>query len=129
MQFKDINRNPGKRTLRQFSALLILIIGGMAAWKGNYAAAAVVAAVGMLGLAIPATIRPIYVAWMMAAFPIGWLVSHVMLAILYFVVFLPLGLLFRLLGRDALFLRKPAVETYWMEKPGMEEVTRYFRQY
>src|ERR1051326_4621008 len=96
MQFSDINRNPNQRTLRQFAALLILILGGMAAWKGNYAAAAVVAAIGLLGLAIPAALRPIYVAWMIVAFPIGWLVSHVMLAVLYFVLFLPLGILFRL---------------------------------
>ena len=129
MQFKDINRNPGKRTLRQFSALVIVILGGMAAWKGNYAAAAVVSAIGVLGLAVPAALRPIYVAWMILAFPIGWLVSHVMLAILYFVVFLPLGLLFRLTGRDALHLRKPVCDSYWTEKQQAEEVTRYFRQY
>jgi Saxitoxin biosynthesis operon protein SxtJ len=129
MQFSDINRNPNQRTLRQFAALLILILGGMAAWKGNYAAAAVVAAIGLLGLAIPAALRPIYVAWMIVAFPIGWLVSHVMLAVLYFVLFLPLGLMFRLLGRDALSLRKPSVETYWTEKQQPEDVVRYFRQY
>jgi hypothetical protein len=66
---------------------------------------------------------------MIVAFPIGWLVSHVMLAVLYFVLFLPLGLMFRLLGRDALSLRKPSVETYWTEKQQPEDVVRYFRQY
>lgn len=129
MQFKDINRNPSRRTLRQFSALLIVIIGGMAAWKGNYAVAAIAAAVGLIGLVSPGTIRPLYVAWMIVAFPIGWMVSHVMLAILYFVVFLPLGLVFRLVGRDALARRRPAAETYWLEKPATEEVARYFHQY
>ena len=129
MQFTDINRNPGTRTLRQFSALLILIVGGMALWKGNPAAAAIVAAIGLLGLAIPAALRPVYVGWMIVAFPIGWLVSHAMLAVLYFIVFLPLGVLFRLVRRDALLLRKPATETYWTEKQQPEEVTRYFRQY
>lgn len=129
MQFKDINRNPSNRTLRQFSALLIVIIGGMAAWKGNYPVAAVAAAIGLIGLASPGIIRPLYVAWMIVAFPIGWLVSHVMLAILYFIVFLPLGTLFRLVRRDALSLRKPARETYWVEKPATEEVARYFHQY
>lgn len=36
--------------------------------------------VGLAGLVVPATIRWIYVGCMIAAFPVGWVVSQVMLA-------------------------------------------------
>ena len=39
---------------------------------------------------------------MVLAFPIGWTVSQVMLALMFFGLFTPIGLVFRLIGRDPL---------------------------
>ncbi|MGH9672848.1 MAG: SxtJ family membrane protein [Bryobacteraceae bacterium] len=129
MLFSDINLHPDRRTLRQFAALWIIFFGAIAAWKSSLVVAAVAAAGGALGLAFPTAIRPVFVGWMILAFPIGWLISHVVLALVYFVVFLPIGLWFRVIGRDALALRKPDRDTYWSEKPAQEDVSRYFRQF
>ena len=66
---------------------------------------------------------------MLATFPIGWTVSRVILAILFYGVFTPVGVLFRLLGRDALGLQpKPAADTYWTPRR-TAEVRDYFRQF
>ena len=35
--------------------------------------------------------RPIWVAWSVVAFPIGWVVSTVFLAVLFYGVFTPIG--------------------------------------
>ena len=59
----------------------------------------------------PEWLRSIYVGWMVLAFPIGWTVSQVMLAVMFFGLFTPIGLVFRLIGRDPLQrARQPELE-------------------
>ena len=137
MRFSDIDRNPRPATLRQFAGVSILFFGGMAAWKawsagpsaGVYVLAALAAVIGISGLIQPRAVRAIFVGWMILAFPIGWVISHLLLAVAYYVVVLPIGLVFRLTGRDTLALRKPHRSSYWIEKPQVEDVSRYFLQY
>ena len=53
-----------------------------------------------------------------------------MLAILYYAVIWPLGLLMKALGRDPLALRTdPKATTYWNERPQSDDPRRHFRQY
>lgn len=138
MQWSDLPLDPDRRTLRQFAGLWLAFFGGLAAWQGiargrvglalGLAAAAVV--VGGLGLARPALVRPIFVGWMVLAFPIGWAVSLVLLGLIYYGLFLPIGLAFRLAGRDALRLRpRPDAPTYWTPRAAPADVRRYFRQF
>ncbi len=138
MTWSDLPLRPSDRALRQFAGLCLAVFGGMAAWqyfvRHNPVAAAILAglalAVGPLGLARPRAVRPVFVAWMVVAFPIGWAVSTALLAALFYGVFTPLGLLFRLAGRDPLRLRpQPAAATYWTPKPAAADVRRYFQQF
>jgi len=124
------------RVLRQFAALSILVFGGMAYWQGLqgrstlaliFAGLAVL--IGPLGLAKPQAIRFVFVGMTAVAFPIGWLVSHVVLALLFFGMFTPVALLFKLIGRDALARRqRPEVPTYWAAQLVVKNVRSYFRQ-
>ena len=67
---------------------------------------------------------------MVLAFPIGWTVSQVMLAVMFFGLFTPIGLVFRLLGRDPLHrTRRPGLESYWAPKPAPADLRRYFKQF
>jgi hypothetical protein len=66
---------------------------------------------------------------MVAAFPIGWAISKMVLAVVFIVVFVPIGLLFRLLGRDALRVRRPGQPSLWSEHATVSDSARYFRQY
>ena len=134
----DINWNPAPRELRLFAALLVVfsgIVAGLAYHNTSQvwlAAAIVVAAgiVGAAGLIRPAWMRPIYVAWMVAAFPIGWVISHLLLAAVFYLLFAPIGLLLRLAGKDPLQRRfDPAAETYWIPRKSDNSPQRYFRQH
>lgn len=125
------------RTVRQFAGLSLIVFGGLALWQGlvhgNLLAAILLSALaltlGPLGLIRPGWIRPVYWVWMAAVFPIGWAISHLVLAVLYFGLFMPLALVFRLRGRDALQRRfQPELASYWQERE-QSEVPRYFRQY
>jgi hypothetical protein len=53
-----------------------------------------------------------------------------MLALLFYLLFTPLAMVFRLLKRDALQLRRPArVDTYWTAKPTRSDVRGYLQQF
>jgi hypothetical protein len=138
MRWSDIPFSPSSRMLRQFAGLWLVFFVGFAAWQGivrgrvgvALALAALAVVIGGLGLIRPQLIRPIFVGWMVLAFPIGWTVSLVLLGLVYYGLFLPIGLVFRLIGRDALQLRpRPGVSTYWTPRPAEADVRRYFRQF
>ena len=86
--------------------------------------------VGTLGIVRPASVRWLYTGWLAAAFPLGWTISQIMLAALFYGMFAPVAAMFRLINRDALRLRRvDSVETYWVARPPTPEVRDYFRQF
>lgn len=136
MTFSDINFHPTDRDLRIFSLIWLAgfgLFGTLVWWRGGTWAPAVWGLAGAgcaLGLGAPRAMKPIYVGWMVAAFPIGWLVSLVLLAIVYYVVFTGFGLVFRAFGRDLLgrsFDRQAS--TYWVPRRQPEGMERYFKQF
>ena len=137
MQWSDATRPASAKTLRQFAALCLVVFGGLSAWRvwqGHADARAAVLAAAALGLGItglvrPAAIRRVFTGWMIVAFPIGWLVSRVALALLFYAVFTPVALVFRLMRRDVLHRRREARTTYWTPKTGPADVREYFRQF
>jgi hypothetical protein len=138
MQWSDIPFHPPTKTLRQFAGLCLLFFGAIAAWQGlvkGHATAAIVFGVlaltiGPLGLIRPDLVRPIFVGWMVLAFPIGWTVSRLVLALMFYGLFTPVALIFRLLGRDSLNRRRrPDLDTYWTPKPPAAGPRSYFKQF
>lgn len=138
MRWSDVQFQPSDSTVRQFAGLWIVVFGGTAAYQGwirerptlALALAALGAVVGLVGLAAPKLVRPIYTAWMIAAFPIGWVVSHVVLALIFYGVLTPVALGFRLFGRDALQRRpRPELDSYYVPKAAPADPRLYFRQY
>ena len=138
MQWSDIQFNPTTKTLRQFAGLWLVFFGGLGLWealgRGHTTLGAGLGGLGVaggvLGLAQPGLLRPIYVAWMVLAFPIGWTVSLLILAVMYYGLFTPIALVFKLIGRDPLErTRRPGLETYWTPKATPTDPRRYFKQF
>jgi len=137
MAVLDINWNPSPRQLRQFALLLAAVLAGVALWlycrfpASAWGVAALLAFVaGGIGVARPALLRPVYVAWMAAVFPIGWTVSHLLLAAIYYLVITPIGVIMRLCGYDPLQRHWDRnAKTYWKRREDQDETKRYFRQY
>jgi len=137
MAVLEINWNPSRRELRQFAVLWIIFFAGIGTmlyvkhgagpWPTALWAAAVV--VGLPGVVFPALLRPVYVGWMVAAFPIGWTVSHLLLGSIFYLVISPIGLLLRALGRDPMRRTfEHDAKTYWIEHE-QADTARYFRMY
>lgn len=134
----QINKTPSARELRWFGVLLALFFGvigilvrfnsgegpAIAVWGGGATLAAVYAVV-------PAVRRPLYLGWMYAAFPIGWTVSHLVLAAVYYLALTPIGVLARLFGHNPMQRGfDPAADSYWKRRPPREEdPARYFKQF
>ncbi len=144
MPLIDIDWNPTARKLRQFAAVFAagcLVAGAIVAWSmgpplgwDRWGPALWVwlvgSTVGLLGLALPRLVRPVYLLWMGIAFPLGWIVSHVLLAVLFFGVFTLVGGLLRLRSWDPLHMRpKSGVDSYWRPRGGERKTEDYFRQF
>lgn len=131
-----IQWNPSDRQLRQFglAALAAMPILGWVWTAGTAAAvlwsAAAGAGVATLGLLWPRGLRPLFIGLSLAAFPIGMLVNELCLGLLFFCVFLPAGLLFRLMGRDSLQRRfDTRAASYWQLKKQPTDAAGYFRRW
>lgn len=134
----EINRNPSARDLRWFGVLLLAfagLVGALVRWRLDApTAATAIWATGVVLAAIyyawPAARRPIFVGWMYLAYPIGWVMSHVILAAIYFLVITPIGLLMRALGRDPMTRRfDRSAASYWEARERRAGTDRYFRQF
>ncbi len=66
---------------------------------------------------------------MVVVFPIGWLVSRIVLGIMFYGVFTPIAMIFRLRNRDVLQRKPHQVTTYWTEKAAPTDVRSYYRQF
>jgi hypothetical protein len=143
MKLIDINRHPTDRQLKQFgiAALLFLpLIGWLATGKPRTLAAAnlpllgSLAAVGLvfalLAFLKPRALQPVFVGASLVTLPIGLVVGEVVLLVIFFGLFTPMGLLFRLLGRDALQRRLDrGAKTYWQPKRQPDSPARYYQQF
>lgn len=135
MKWSDATRPPSRRELRQFAVLWLVFFGVAAAWRVVNARVGPVAGglfvlsgvLGLIGVVWPGSMRGIYRAWMVAAFPIGWAVSRIVIAGLYFLIFTPIALFFRAIGRDHLALRRHA-DSYWRPRNRAKGAADYLRQ-
>jgi hypothetical protein len=137
MAIFQINKNPSRRDLLIFSAILpvfFALVGAFRWHAGSIEVAKLLWSVGMavsaLALFVPTARRRIYVGWMYATFPIAWTVSHIILGAMYFLVATPVALLLRLFGRDPMQRKfDKAAQSYWVLRQPNQDSARYFRQF
>ena len=137
MAMIDINRNPSPRELRWFGAIILAffaILGAVLLWQLRaIAAARVVWGIGIGLAAVFYAARPmrlpLYLAWMHAVAPLGWVISHLALAIVYFAVISPIATVTRVFRRDKLERRfDESADSYWTPHDPGDDMGRYFRQ-
>lgn len=143
----EIDWRPDERTLRQFGWIAFVgfsFLAALAYWErlafagglgqarsfvvGGFAGLALASAV--FSLVAPKANRPIFLGLALLTYPIGFVVSHVILGFLFFGLITPLGLFFRLIGRDPLDRRfEPDAPTYWADPRPRRGKESYFRQF
>ena len=74
--------------------------------------------------------RWLYVVLMLVAVPIGFVLSQVLMAAIFYLLFTPIGLFFRLTGRDAMGRKfDPAKKSYWHDRGPARSPASYFKLY
>ena len=139
MSLVGINWNPDRKTLGVFrlaSVIATLIIattlftvkGVPLKWCVVVAGAGVL--IWLSGLVSLQLTRSIYVAMTVITLPIGFVVSFVLMAVFYYGLLTPVGLIFRLIGRDVLCRRfDPNATSYWVDHRKATDTKRYFQRF
>jgi len=138
MPLVELKRDASAAETRRFALFALpafcLLLAAIAGWRfGSATFATVFIAAGamsiVLSLFAPGLMRGLLLAWLWVTFPVGWLVAHLVLAVIYFLLITPIGLVMRIVGRDP--LRKKfdrEADSYWMPRKPADE-SRYFRQF
>ncbi len=128
----------GSRRLKSFgltmAALGIAVASWMwwqdsATWPWLATASLVLAGVG---LAAPSVLRPLYRIWMTFAIILGWIMTRVLLTIVFYLGLTPTALLARLVGKKFLDLGPdPNRDSYWVatEQSKRDRRDRYEQQF
>ena len=130
-----INTNPSQRQLRQFGLLCVVLLPLIAwVWGASgsiiQTTAMIGAGLGLLGIFAPKLLKLVFIGLVLVSFPIGLIVGELVLLMIFVGVFLPMALLFRIIGRDALQRRMSVQsETFWVPRNAPANVRRYFQQY
>jgi len=131
------------KDVRWFGVIMLVALGLIALYLYRKAVKAgdapgsaplVLACVGAVvcaaALAAPRFMRPVYAGWMFVGRAMGTVVNAVVLAVVFYAVVTPMGIVMRLAGRDPL---KRAFESdatsYWQEREPHPEKERYERQF
>ncbi len=79
----------------------------------------------------PLALKPVYIAWMRFAYVLGWVNTRLILAIMFYLVFTPIGLALRLLRKDLLERKIGEGElSYWKKKETLgSNPLQYERQF
>ncbi|MBI5762645.1 MAG: hypothetical protein HZA51_03880 [Planctomycetes bacterium] len=147
MAFVSIDYNPPPRALRNFGLIGLVAFGALAALAQQhalmfhrlsdganqncmYAFGGLAAYCGLFAFAAPAALRWLYIVLTVVSFPIGFVMSYVIVSIMFFLVITPIGIIMRMMGRDALRLKfNPQATTHWIPRNPPATIKRYFRQF
>jgi len=110
---------PDKQELRQFGLVfaggLMLFFGLLIPWLFGrpwplwpWIGAAAFAGTGLL---LPEGLRPLYWLWMKLGHALGWFNTRIILGLVFFIIFTPAALLFRLFGKDPLQRKRDEAAT------------------
>jgi hypothetical protein len=124
------------RRKEQKSALTVgIVLVAMAAWSAYRGRDGAIWVFGSLGLALiaaglflPAAARSFHAAWMRLAHALGWVNSRILLALLFYLVMTPMGLIQRLAGRDALRRRGQGASSYWIPRSSPKQSKEQFER-
>ena len=135
MSLIEVNWSPTSRQLRQFGVLCFIALPVLSwLWGTSSTGIAVWFLLGALlagtSFVRPQALRPLFVGLILVTAPLGMIVGEIALLLIYFAIFFPISLLFRIARRDALQLKiDKTLETYWQSKSEPKDASSYYRRY
>lgn len=139
MALVTLNLKPSEKQLKSFGlAGLIMcnVIGIVLFWleKISNSGYLIFIMVGILLFVLSRVstrlLKPVFLVLVLLTFPIGWIFSHLVMALFYYGIITPVSVFFRLLNRDPLCRKyDPDADTYWITCKRKRPAKDYFRQF
>jgi len=133
--FEEIkNIKTKNKDIRSFGitiGIILLIVASLLFYydKASYQAIAIIAGAFIsLGIIIPILLKPAYLVWMTFAVILGWVMTRVILSIVFYLIMTPIGLITRLLGEDFLALKRLNSDSYWNNRDSNSEMNQDYEK-
>lgn len=133
-EFKNIKSE--KHDLKKFGVTIgiafIIISTIPFFYKGSFFIWFGIIGIIMIGAGIfyPSILFSIQKIWMMLSIILGWIMTRIILILLYFLVFTPIGIISKLFRKKYLSLKRASSESYWQAREKTtSQPENYERQY
>ena len=133
-EYQKLDRSPP--ALRRFGfavGSVILVLGCFLLWRQRSAGWPLISIGTVLVLAgglAPAMLKWVHGAWMIGALALGWIVTRILLTLVFFLVVAPVGLLQRLFGKRVIDVDFQADATsYWQARTARPVPEDYEKQF
>ena len=122
-EIREVFSKGNIKEYRKFGITMSIIFGLISAflfWKTKVSASYIlVVCIGfvLFGLFVPKALKFIYLVWMGFAVVMGFVMSRVILSLLFFILFTPVGIVTRLLRKDLLKENwETNARSYWITR-------------
>ena len=109
-----------KSDLRKFGitiGIILMIIAGFLFWKEKESFQTLLTIgifLSVLGIAAPVILKPAYWIWMIFSTILGWIMTRVILSLLFYIIITPIGSISRLFGKQFIELKwDKSKDSYW----------------
>lgn len=133
-EYRKLDRS--RRALRSFGfavGSVFLVLGCFLVWRQRGAGWPLIWLGTILVLAgglAPSTLKWVHGPWMIFALALGWVVTRILLMLVFFLVVTPLGLLQRLFGKRVIEVDfKIDAASYWQARPVRPTPEDYEKQF
>ena len=114
--------------------IILAIIGFFLLWKkNNYFEYSffLAAAFFIPGLILPSVLKPVYKAWMALSVVMGFIMTRVIMVIIFYLIVTPIGLIASLTGKKFLDMKiDKSAKSYWIvREKTQKEKSDYERQF
>lgn len=133
-----MEQGTSRKELREFSIALVVVgaaVGSVWLWRDHRTTAFVFyafAAWGALSTALfPPLVRPVHWPLTKIAHALGWFNTRLILIVVFYLLFTPIGVVLRILGKDLLSRKiDKAAPSYWIPREPEEfDPERYEKQF
>lgn len=123
---------PSNKKFGWFFSGVFAFISGYTYIKGDLFLSKIFACIFTLLLTITifftSILYPLNKLWFMLGITLGKIVSPIVLGALFFILVSPIALISRLLGRDALLIKKRKTNSYWISRE-VDQTTNFKDQF
>jgi len=133
-EYQKLDRSP--RALRRFGftvGFVILLLGCVLLWRHRVAGWPLTSIGTVLALAAalaPLRLKWVHGPWMIVSLALGWIVTRILLTIVFFFVVTPIGLLHRVFGKRVIEVAFEAdAASYWQARTTQPTPEDYEKQF